>query len=100
VGKSSHRACSRWVGDIAMRLAAATLTAVAGLIVVHRAVLTRLRTTWLVRRETDCANRGCQERKQDFEMITHERLSLAAFVKASEIASGLCLAGIAFREYG
>ena len=44
-----------------MRLAAATLTAVAGLIVVHRAILTRLRTTWLVRRETDCANRGCQE---------------------------------------
>jgi hypothetical protein len=68
-----------------MCLAAATLTAVARLIVVHRAILARLRTTRLVCRETHCADGGCQERPQDFQMISHEGLSLVAIAKASLI---------------
>jgi hypothetical protein len=54
-------------------LASATLSAIACLTIVHRAILTSLLTARLVRRETYCANRGCQERKQDFEMILHKR---------------------------
>ena len=53
-------------------LASATLSAIARLTIVHRAIFTSLLTARLVRCETHCANRGCQERKQDFEMILHE----------------------------
>ena len=52
--------------------AVAILAAITRLVIVHWAVLTRLLTTWLVCRETDCANRGRQDRKQDFETIVHE----------------------------
>ena len=64
-------------------LAAATLTAIARLVVVHRAILTRLLTTRLVCRETDCANRSGQNRKQNFEIILHKSPSLATVAKAS-----------------
>ena len=53
-------------------LAAATFTAVASLVVVHRAIFTRLRATRLVGRETDCANHGCQNGTQDLQVIFHE----------------------------
>ena len=46
---------------VAALLASATLTAIAGLIVVHRAILAGLLTARLVRRETHCANRSCQD---------------------------------------
>ena len=64
--------------------AIATLTAIARLIVVHRAILARLRATRLVCCETHCANRGCQNRKQDFEIILHRAISLSTIAKASE----------------
>ena len=69
-------------------LAAATLTAIAGLIIVHRAILARRRATRFVCGETHCANRGCQNRKQDFEMTSHELPSLATIVKASQKEEG------------
>jgi hypothetical protein len=53
-------------------LTIAILSAIACLAIVHRAILTGLLTARLVRRETHCANRGCQDRKQDFEMILHK----------------------------
>jgi hypothetical protein len=51
--------------------AIAALSAIARLIVVHRAILAGLLTARLVCRETNCANRGRQNRKQDFEIILH-----------------------------
>ena len=64
-------------------LAAATLTAIARLVVVHRAILARLLTTRLVCCETDCANCSCQNRKQNFELILHKSPSLVTTPKAS-----------------
>jgi hypothetical protein len=64
--------------------AIATLTAITGFIVVHRAILARLRTTRLVCRETHCANRGYQDRKQDFEMILHN-LTVACDHRESQL---------------
>lgn len=53
-------------------LAVATLTAIARLVVVHRAILTRLRTTRLVCGETHGADQGCKNRKQNLRMIFHK----------------------------
>jgi hypothetical protein len=53
---------SRWIARyMAARLAGATLSAIARFTIVHRAILTGLLTARLVCRETDCANRGCQD---------------------------------------
>jgi len=52
-------------------IAFASLAAVAFLIVVHRAVFAGLFAIRLVRRETHCANRCRQNRKQDFHVILH-----------------------------
>jgi hypothetical protein len=64
-------------------LAAATLPAIAGLIVVHGAILARLRATRLVCRETHRANRGGQNRKQNFQIILHKQPSSVTTAKAS-----------------
>jgi hypothetical protein len=68
-----RRRCSKFKSESPGLLASATLSAIARLTIVHRAILTSLLTARLVRCETHCANRGCQERKQDFEMILHKR---------------------------
>jgi hypothetical protein len=75
----NRRACqfSTW-------LAGATFTAVTRLVVVHWTILTGLRTTRLVCGETHCANRGRQDREQDFETILHNQRSSPALAKASE----------------
>ena len=52
-------------------LASATLSAIARFTIIHRAILARLRTTRLVCRETDRANRGYQNRKHNLEIIVH-----------------------------
>jgi len=65
-------------------LASATLSAIARLTIIHRAILTSLLTARLVRRETHCANRGCQDRKQDFDVILHNQPSPATIAKASQ----------------
>jgi hypothetical protein len=64
--------------------AIATLSAIARLVVVHRAILAGLLTARLVCRETHCANRGCENRKENFEIIFHSQTSLATIVKASQ----------------
>src|SRR5262245_8289512 len=92
VGRGNDSNCSRWVaGQIATWLAAATLTAIARLIIVHRAILARLRTTRLVCRETYCANRGSKNRKQNFQIILHQRLSLATTANSSENRELRCI---------
>jgi hypothetical protein len=65
--------------------AIAILSAIACLVIVHRAVLARLLTARLVCRKPHCANRSCQDRKQDFEITFHNQPSLAIITKASEI---------------
>jgi len=49
----------------------AALSAIACLVVVHRAILAGLLTVRLVRRNTSRANNSCQNRKQNFEIIFH-----------------------------
>jgi hypothetical protein len=83
-----------------MGLAATTLTAIARLTIVHRAILTRLRATRLICCETHGANRRCNYRKENLQIISHDSLSGMAVAKASPICGlDCCLAGIAFREY-
>jgi hypothetical protein len=65
-------------------LASATLSTIARLIIVHRAILAGLLAVWLVRRETHCANRSCQDRKQNSEIIFHPQPSLASIANASQ----------------
>jgi hypothetical protein len=65
-------------------LATATLSAITRFTIVHRAIFSRFLAAWLVCCETDCANRGCQNREQNFEMILHNQPSLASIAKASE----------------
>ena len=65
-------------------LAAAAFPAIARLVVVHRAILTRLRTTRLVCSETHSADRGCQKRKQNFQIILHWTMLLPTIANASE----------------
>src|SRR5215475_684202 len=92
VGRGNDSNCSRWVaGQIATWLAAATLTAIARLIIVHRAILARFRTTRLVCRETYCANHGGKNRKQNFQIILHQRLSLATTANSSENRELRCI---------
>jgi hypothetical protein len=64
--------------------AIATLSTIARLIVVHRAILAGLLAVWLVRRETHRANRSRQDRKQNFEIIFHTQPSLASIANASQ----------------
>jgi len=71
---------SEWLG----LLASATLSAITRFTIVHRTILSRLLTTRLVRRETDCANHGCQNGKQGFEIILHEQPSLVSVAKANQ----------------
>jgi len=63
--------------------AIATFSAIACLVVVHRAILAGLLTARLVCCETDCADHSCQNRKQDFEILFHDQPSLASIAKAS-----------------
>src|SRR5882757_6784488 len=70
-------------GESPRSLASAALSAIACLVVVHRAILTRLLTARLVCRKPHCANRGCQDREQDFEMLLHNQPSLASIANAS-----------------
>ena len=76
--------CAEFKTESPGLLASATLSAIARLTIIHRAILTSLLTTRLVRRETYCANRGSQDRKQDFEIILHNQRSSATIAKASE----------------
>src|SRR5947199_7004181 len=78
----NHRPC-KFGCESPGSLASATLSAIARFTIVHRAILTGLLTARLVRREPDCANRGCQDRKQDFEITLHDQRSLAIISKAS-----------------
>ena len=64
--------------------AIAALPAITCLIVVHRTILAGLLTTRLVCRETHCANRGCENRKENFEIIFHSQTSLASIANASQ----------------
>jgi len=73
-------------------LATATLSAIARFTIVHGAILTGLLTARLVCRETDCANRGCENRKENFEIIFHSQTSLATIVKASQKNDNLAAA--------
>jgi hypothetical protein len=87
--RNRHRTYIFWVaGHIETWLARATLSAIARLAIVHRAILTRLRASRLVCGETHCANRGCQDREQDFEITSHELPSLATIMKASQKEEG------------
>src|SRR5437667_12017032 len=70
-------------GESPLSLTSATLSAIARFTIVHRAILTGLLTARLVCRKTHCANRGCQDRKQDFEMILHTQPSPASIANAS-----------------
>jgi hypothetical protein len=79
-----RRQCSKFKSKSSGLLASATLTAIARLAIVHRAILTSLLTARLVRRETYCANRGCQHGEQDFETILHIQRSSPTIAKASE----------------
>jgi hypothetical protein len=76
--------CAEFKTESPGLLATATFSAIACFAIVHRAILTSLLTARLVRRETYCANRGCQDRQQDFEMILHNQPSPATFAKASQ----------------
>src|SRR5437773_6747229 len=78
----NHRPCKFGCESPGL-LASATLSAIARFAIVHRAILTGLLTVRLVRRKTHCANRGCQDRKQDFETILHNQPSLASIANAS-----------------
>ena len=73
-------------------LATATLSAIARFTIVHGAILTGLLTARLVCRETHCANRGCENRKENFEIIFHSQTSLATIVKASQKNDNLAAA--------
>src|SRR5438093_1015971 len=74
----------RCKGESPGLLTSTTLTAIARFTIVHRAILTGLLTARLVCRETHCANRGCQDRKQDFKIIFYTQPSLASITNASQ----------------
>src|SRR4029450_7739743 len=63
--------------------AIATLSTIAGLVIVHRAILATLLTARLVCRETYRVNRSSQDRKQNFETILYTQPSLASVANAS-----------------
>jgi hypothetical protein len=75
-----------------MWLAVATLSAIARFTIVHRAILAGFLTIGLVCRETDCANRGCENQKENFEIIFHSQTSRATIVKASQKNDNLAAA--------
>ena len=72
------RPCSRAFVDLTIRgealrslTAFAALPAIAFFAVVHGTVLAALFAAWLVRRKCYRADRGCENRKQNFRAIFH-----------------------------
>lgn len=68
-----------------MPLAAAALAAVASLVVVHRAIFTRLAATGLVCSEAYRANRRCQNGKKELQIFFHDSVSITERRKANLI---------------